>query len=165
MALVEPVNASEALRTEVEARPVTLEERAPEPAAEEEADEVPARRGQPDEADQRQQLDAAALRHDAAYHDGGLAGHEQADEGAGLEEREPGDRGIGPRAERARGVLERAVDVRQRDHADHHEQRRRRGEGPCGPHDRPVEGVRTLGGGGGLHCSGVIELLLGAYDT
>ena len=44
--------------------------------------------------------------------DGGLAGRDQSDEGAGLEEREHGDEQIGPLAERTGDVLEHLLGLR-----------------------------------------------------
>ena len=63
---------------------MALEERAPEAAAESEANEVAGSGGQPDQPDQRHQLDVSVGRHDAADHDRCFAWNDQAHEGAGL---------------------------------------------------------------------------------
>jgi hypothetical protein len=73
VAVVEAIDAREPLRAEPQPLSVALEEGTAEAAAEQEADQVAGRRRDPDESDQRHQLDAAALGHDAANHHGGLA--------------------------------------------------------------------------------------------
>ena len=89
--------------------------------------------------------------HHAADHDGRLTRDGEADEGAGLEEREPADRGVRPGAERPGGVLERARGVGERNEAGHDGERRERRHqrDPCA---RRGEGCGRGGGGCESHC-------------
>ena len=128
MAVVEALDVREALGAETQPLAVTLEEGAAEAAPQQEADHVTTHGREPNEPDQRDQLHTAALGHDTADHHGGLPRYDQPDEGAGLEEREPGDRRIRPAAKGARTILEHAVHVRKRNDTDNQEQRRRGGD-------------------------------------
>jgi hypothetical protein len=56
--------------------------------------------GEPDDQQHRGQLDLALGGDDASQHDRGLAGRDEPDEGAGLEERQAADQEVGPGAER-----------------------------------------------------------------
>ncbi|HEY1274793.1 MAG TPA: hypothetical protein VGF25_07775 [Thermoleophilaceae bacterium] len=121
MAVVEALHRREPLGAEPHARPVALEEGPAETAAGGEAGQVAGRGGHPDDADQRQQVDPAARRHDAPHDHGGLARGEQSDEGRRLEERERGHDRVGPGTEGAGGVLERAVEVWERHDGHEHD--------------------------------------------
>ena len=115
---VEAVDSSEPLGAKVQSRAVALDEGPPEASTHQEADQVPGPGRQPDESDHRDQLYFAPRGHDATDHHGRLARNQQADECPGLEEGEGGYGRIRPPAQRARGVLERAVEVGERHHSD-----------------------------------------------
>ena len=147
MAVVEALHALDPLGAEPQALSVPVQERASQAAAEQEADQIARCRGEPDQPDQRRQLDPAALRHHAADHDGRLAGHQQAHERPGLEEGEPRDGGVGPGPERPRGLLECAVSVGSRDAPAGAGER---GEGRARhrqDHDGPDVRLRAMDGG------------------
>jgi hypothetical protein len=96
--IVEPIHAREPLGAELEPRAVALEEGTAEAAAEQVADQVASRRRDPDEPDQRHQLDAAALGHHPSHDHGRLARHDQAHEGGRLQEGEGRHCRVGPGA-------------------------------------------------------------------
>jgi len=125
VARVEALDARETVRPEPQARAVALEEGPAEPPAEGEADEVARPGREPNQADQRDHVDLAACGDHAAHDDRGLAGHCEPDEGSRLQEREARHRRIGPDTERARCLLEHAVEVRERKDSDNHHERGR----------------------------------------
>ena len=65
---------------------------------------------------------------DAAQHDRGLAGCDQAHERAGLKEGEPADEQVRPAPEGLRELGQRVLEVGQFDDARDHEHQRRQGE-------------------------------------
>jgi hypothetical protein len=108
--------------------PCSSRNRRPEATAEQERDQVAARRRQPDERKQDGELHLALGRHHAAEDDGRLPRRDEADEGAGLQERQGRDEAVGPRAERLGEVLERALEVRELDDPGGHRRERRGGQ-------------------------------------
>jgi hypothetical protein len=121
----EALDALQALGADAEPRALGDEEAAAEPAAEGKARQVTQRGAQPCHEEQRGQLGAALCRHHAADHDRRLPGHQQAHEGAGLEQREARDERVRPGAEGVGEVGQRSLDVRRADDA-RGEQRDRR---------------------------------------
>ena len=91
VALEVALHLREPLLGDLDPGPVALEEAAPELAAEHEARRVAEHGARPDDPDQDHQGDRALAGDHAAGHDHGLAGSDQADEGARLEEREHAD--------------------------------------------------------------------------
>ena len=77
--------------------------------------EVAGHRARPHDRDQHEQRDLALAGDEAADDHGRLARRDEADERAGLQEREHADEQVGPRPERAAGVLEQLLEVRQLD--------------------------------------------------
>ena len=105
---------------------MALEEAAPQPAADEEARGVAEDRAEPDQPDQRNQLDLALAGDHAAGDHHGLARRHQADERAGLEEGQHAHEHVGPRAERLGDVADHLLRVGQRgEHAARVDRRRR----------------------------------------
>ena len=102
---------------EAEARPVAIQEPAAEPAAEQEARQVAGHGADPDQGQKGQNLDLAAGGDDATDDDRGLTRNDEADEGAGLEQREDRNDEVGPGAQRVGGIGEHRRDVRGRDRA------------------------------------------------
>ena len=172
MALEEAVDALEPLRRDADPRPAGIEERPSETAAEHEADQVAGGGRQPHEQEHRAELDVTLRGDDAAQHHGGLAGSDQADERARLQEREAGHERVGPRAERVGQVGQRGLEVRQLDRCRRSSARTRRPPGPrprsagpagaCGQScrdldghfARPPGGARRSRGAGRTTCVG-----------
>ena len=78
----------------------------------------PGHRAGPHDRDQHEQRDLALAGDEPADDHRRLARRDQADERAGLQEREHADGEIGPLAERLAGVLDQLLHVRQLDHAE-----------------------------------------------
>ena len=114
----ERLRSGDVPRPDSQPRSMLQDERPTEPAAEHEADRVARRCREPDERDQRQQLDRALRGQDAADDDRGLAGHEQPHHGSGLEERQPADQEIRPGAQSCACALYRSLDVGDVEHLE-----------------------------------------------
>jgi hypothetical protein len=139
---------------------VPNEPRAPEPAAERVGREVAGHRAGPRDRDQHEQRDLALPGDHAADDHGRLARRDQADEGAGLQERRHADEQVGPGPERLPDVRDQLLEIGERDQADadgrphghadprrdlepaveraparvQHDRRHRRAEQPAPPH-------------------------------
>ena len=96
--------------------PCSSDPAAPQPGAQEVAARVPEEGGQPDDPDRQHDRRRPLAGDRAGDHDDRLAGSDQPDERARLEECEHADDQIGPGAERVGDVLEHLlrVDVGQR---------------------------------------------------
>jgi hypothetical protein len=99
---------------DLETRAMSLEEPPSEPLADEEAGGVAKHRGQPDDPDQREQVDRALPGHDPGRHDDRLTGRHESHKCAGLEEGRHGDQRVCPRPERLSDVLDHLLRIGQR---------------------------------------------------
>ena len=101
----------EPLLRDLEARPVALEEAAPEPAADVEAGGVAEDGAGPDQPDQREQLDLALPCDNAGRDHDRLAGRHQPDERSRLQEGSHAHQRVGPRTQRLCDVLDHHLGV------------------------------------------------------
>ncbi len=141
----EAVDAGELRRAEARRGAVELDERAPEPPAEQEAHRVTGDRRGRGQRDDEQQRGVAALGRHAADEQHQLAVDDEADERAGLEEDQRRDGEVDPAAQRTRGVGERAGQVGDGDGP------RRDGDREADARDRHAGRGEASGEGRGVH--------------
>jgi hypothetical protein len=147
----------EPLLVDLHLRPVPQDEAATEATTDEEARGVAEDRRGPDDPDQHDQADLALAGDHAADDHDRLAGRDEADEGAGLEEGEDPDGEVGPRTQRLGDVADELLDVgevrhragRVEDHEGNGDQRRDRQRGMAADEPHPSSPVTIVSAGAG----------------